>query len=334
MTPRYIGITSTIPVEIIYAAGAIPVDLNNVFITSEEPAQMITLAENAGFARNYCAWIKGMFGALQLRPEISEVIGVVQGDCANTGALLELLRHRGLTTYEFAYPSRGDSAGLSRSITCLESALGAAPGESEVWRIRLNETRRTALEIDRLTWQEDIFNGEENHLALINTSDFKGDPDSYFVELSTVLKASRTRTPLVSGVRLGLVGVPPITSDIFTRTAEMGAGVVYNEVQREFAMPHRSASLTEQYLGYTYPYGAGTRAPVIAREAAKRRVDGLIHYVQSFCYHQLDEIIIRETAGVPVLNLEADKPGPLDGRNRLRLEAFVETLKEGKQNNV
>lgn len=328
MTRRCIGITSTIPVEIVYAAGAIPVDLNNAFITSDSPAEMITCAENAGFARNYCAWIKGMFGALEVRPEITEVIGVAQGDCSNTRALLDLLRHRGMTTYEFAYPSRGDAVSLSRSINRLAEELGAEAAESEAWRQRLNEVRSKALEVDRLTWEDDKFSGDENHLALIDTSDFKGDPDGYAAELDKLIDIGRERPGLENGVRLGLVGVPPITSDVFARTAEMGARVVYNEVQREFAMPRRSAGLTEQYLGYTYPYGAGVRAPVIALEAAKRRVDGLVHYVQSFCYHQLDEIIIRETAGVPVLNLEADKPGPLDSRNRLRLEAFIETIRE------
>ena len=329
MTPRYIGITSTIPVEIVYAAGAIPVDLNNAFIVAADPLDLISQAENAGFARNYCAWIKGIFGALQRRPEISEVIGVVQGDCANTNALLDLLRHRGYKTYSFAYPSRGEGADLGRAIDKLARELAAPAAEIENWRTRLNGVRRLALEIDRMTWEENRFSGEENHLALIDTSDFRGNPDSYSKDMALQIEAGQQRPPLPDGVRLGMAGVPPITSDIFSNAAELGARVVYNEVQREFAMPRSSRGLVEQYLGYTYPYGAGARAPEIAREASRRCLDGLVHYVQSFCYHQLDEIIIRETAGVPVLSLEADKPGLLDARNRLRLEAFVETLSSG-----
>ena len=54
-----IGLTSTIPVEIVFAAGLKPVDLNNVFINSDKAQKLVAQAESAGFAHNICAWIKG-----------------------------------------------------------------------------------------------------------------------------------------------------------------------------------------------------------------------------------------------------------------------------------
>jgi benzoyl-CoA reductase/2-hydroxyglutaryl-CoA dehydratase subunit BcrC/BadD/HgdB len=326
MSPRYIGITSTVPVEIVYAAGAVPVDLNNAFITAADPQGLIDRAERDGFARNYCAWIKGIYGALQARPEINEVIGVNQGDCSNTAALLDLLSHRGITTYAFAYPGDRDEKALRREMEKLGMALGSSDAETARWRTRLNDIRALAWEIDRLTWEEDRFSGEENHLALIDSTDFTGDPDRYENRLETMIRAGRRREPLIRPIRLGLVGVPPIPGDIFALIESLGAGVVYNEVQREFTLPRPASDLVEQYQLYTYPYGANYRAQEIARQTSLRGLNGLIHYVQSFCYHQLDDIIIRETAGVPVLTLEADKPGPLDARARLRLEAFIETI--------
>jgi len=41
---KRVGFTTTIPVEIIFAAGKIPVDLNNVFITDEDPSAMADFA--------------------------------------------------------------------------------------------------------------------------------------------------------------------------------------------------------------------------------------------------------------------------------------------------
>jgi benzoyl-CoA reductase/2-hydroxyglutaryl-CoA dehydratase subunit BcrC/BadD/HgdB len=84
--------------------------------------------------------------------------------------------------------------------------------------------------------------------------------------------------------------------------------------------------LLEQYRRYTYPYDVFGRLEDITRQVALRRVDGVIHYVQSFCFRQIQDTILREALDLPFLTLEGDMPGPLDGRNRLRLEAFLETL--------
>ena len=40
----------------------------------------------------------------------------------------------------------------------------------------------------------------------------------------------------------------------------------------------------------------------------------------------VEDIILRETLGVPVMTIEGDLPKPLDSRTRLRLEAFAEML--------
>ena len=68
----------------------------------------------------------------------------------------------------------------------------------------------------------------------------------------------------------------------------------------------------------------------LAGEIRGRRLDGLIHYVQSFCFRQLHDRILRERLDVPILSLECDRPGPLDGRSHTRIEAFVEMVREKK----
>jgi len=60
----------------------------------------------------------------------------------------------------------------------------------------------------------------------------------------------------------------------------------------------------------------------------KRKIDGVIHYTQAFCFRGIEDIIIRKELGVPVLTLEGDRPGKLDQRTRLRIEAFIDMLDE------
>ena len=95
MTPeeieRTVGITTTVPVEAIFAAGLRPLDLNNIFITSGIAPRLVEEAEQSGFPRNSCSWNKGLFSTAR-RLGLKRVAAVVQGDCANTHALVEMLR--------------------------------------------------------------------------------------------------------------------------------------------------------------------------------------------------------------------------------------------------
>jgi benzoyl-CoA reductase/2-hydroxyglutaryl-CoA dehydratase subunit BcrC/BadD/HgdB len=91
-------------------------------------------------------------------------------------------------------------------------------------------------------------------------------------------------------------------------------------------MPGQAKSLTGQYLRYTYPYSFFERLEDIRRETVRRKVRGVVHYVQSFCFRQIEDILLRKEIGLPVLTLEGDMPGPLDGRTRIRIQAFIEML--------
>ena len=85
--------------------------------------------------------------------------------------------------------------------------------------------------------------------------------------------------------------------------------------------------MTEQYLRYTYPYDIFARIADIAEAVAQRRLDGLIHYTQSFCFRQIQDRLLRQHLNLPILTIEGDRPSPLDHRTRLRLEAFVDVLR-------
>jgi benzoyl-CoA reductase/2-hydroxyglutaryl-CoA dehydratase subunit BcrC/BadD/HgdB len=65
----------------------------------------------------------------------------------------------------------------------------------------------------------------------------------------------------------------------------------------------------------------------IRAEIQRRRIDGLIHYVQSFCFRQIEDLVLRSELNLPILTLEGDKPAALDARTRVRLETFIQMLK-------
>ena len=324
------GLTATVPVEVLLAAGLVPLDLNNVFITSPDPAALVTEAEHRGFPLNSCAWIKGIYATVR-RLALKRVLGVAQGDCSNTHALLEVLASEGVEVIHFNYPYPKDAAALAAAIEALADRLGTTRKDAEEVRRRLLPLRRKIAEIDRLTWQEGRVTGEENHRWLVGSSDFAGDPDDYARRAEAFLEEARCRPPSAPRRRLGYLGIPPATSGLYEFLESLGVGVVFNEFQRQFSMPSTvadppAADLVRQYLAYTYPYGVGDRIDDIRWAVRQRRLDGLVHYVQSFCFRHIQDRLLRQALGVPIVTLEWDRPAPVDGQGRTRLEAFVEML--------
>jgi benzoyl-CoA reductase/2-hydroxyglutaryl-CoA dehydratase subunit BcrC/BadD/HgdB len=324
--PELVGITATLPVEVMFAAGLVPVDLNNIFISDENPRKLVQDAQNAGLPENVCAWIKGIYSAVH-KYGIKKVIGVTGGDCTNTRALLELFQSEGIETFEFSYPYPRDVRRLKAEIERFSRALETTPGEAGKWKGILDPIRAKVHQLDRLTWKEDKVTGWENHYYSVSTSDFFGDPRRFEKEIDEVLAQVRLREPLGESLRIAFLGVPPILTNLHDFLEERGARIVLNEFARQFSMPYASHTIVQQYNLYTYPYDTASRMRDCVAEVARRRVDGVINYVQNFCYRQIVDRLVRNSFSVPVLTLYADKPGEVDGQTATRLEAFLEILR-------
>ena len=327
MMPQRIGFTTTVPVEVILAAGCAPVDLNNVFITHPDPQSLIANAEQQGFPAGVCAWIKGLYAAA-LREKVDKVIVVVHGDCANSVALGEVFRHRNVPVVEFAFPHKREKPLIEQAINDLADQLDASRVQIDLWKYRLDLIRKKLVSLDDLTWKTGQVRGLENHQFLVASSDFGSNPDGYEQVLNDFLlqAGSRPKQPM-DGPRLGIIGVPTILDDLYSVLENKGAHVVFNEVQRQFAMPPLKKDLVSQYENYTYPFDLPFRIQDIREQVQLRKLDGLVHYIQNFCHRQIEDIVIREQIDVPMLSIEGDRPGPTDGRTLTRIEAFLEMLR-------
>lgn len=322
-----IGITTTVPVEIILAAGHTPVDINNIFIGDENASSHVQAAEDAGYPRNICGWIKGLYSVVVKSKDIDKVLAVTQGDCSNTHALMETFEHVGIETLPFAYPFDRDYDLLRLQMDKLIKALGTDWNSVQKVKKRLDAVRLKVAEIDRLTWEENVVSGFNNHLFQVSCSDFNSDVTKFDQDVDAFLQKTKDAAEYDEDIRLGFIGVPPIFTDLYSYLEKMGARVVFNEVQRQFAMPFEVDDIVEQYRLYTYPYGVFGRIKDIQAESDKRNVDGIIHYVQSFCFRQIEDMIFRERLDVPILSIEGDKPGKLDARTKLRIDSFLEMLR-------
>jgi benzoyl-CoA reductase/2-hydroxyglutaryl-CoA dehydratase subunit BcrC/BadD/HgdB len=326
-----VGITTTLPVEVVLAAGRRPIDLNNRFITSGRAGERVRLAEQHGFPRTVCSWVKGLYGTV-LEEGFRTVIGVTQGDCSLTHALLEVLQTEGVEVIRFEYPYDRDPAVLDDRIRRLEEAFGVTRADTERVRDSVAPLRADLAAIDAAMGRRlGASLAARAHLAILSGSDFGGDLAS-FGPRCRALRAeldSAGECPRPARSRLALAGVPPIVDDLYVRVERLGARIVLSEMAREFAMVRPGCgSLVEQYARYAYPYDVFYRLAELSARCGERHVDGVLHYVQSFCFRGVQDRIVKERLGVPVLTLECDRPGSLDEGTVTRLEAFIEMLDE------
>ena len=323
-----VGITTSVPVEVLIAGGVTPVDLNNIFVTNPCIIKQVELAEIDGFPRSICAWIKGLYSSVLLNDDINTIIGVVEGDCSNTRGLIEVLEQKGVRTIPFAFPHSKDYNILFNNIKKLCDVFNTTMDDAIKVKKELDIIRKKVAYLDELTWKEDKVTGFENHLWQVSCSDFNQDYKKFNNDLDNFIKEAENRPSMNKKIRLGYIGVPPIFPDLYDFVEEFDAKIVYNEVQRQFTLADGidNDDITKVYLDYTYPYDLDGRLNDIKKNIELRNLDGIIHYTQAFCYRGIEDIIIKEKLGVPVLTIEGDRPSKLDARTKLRVESFIDML--------
>jgi len=327
-----IGITTTVPIEILLGAGYQPVDLNNVFITDPIPERLVKIAERAGFPLNCCSWIKGIYGVC-MDSCIDTVICVTSGDCSNTIMLMEVLKHKGLKAIPFAYPDRPSPYLMQATLQALAKTLGTTLEAAARMREELQPIRNLALELDQLTWKERLASGWENHLWLVSASDFNQDHRKYRQQLQDLITDCRQRQPYPADeLKLAYIGVPSVYGrDLYHYLEKNGARVVFNEIQRQFAMPVPGDSLAEQYSNYTYPYSIHERLNDITTELRRRQIDGVIHYIQAFCHRGIGNIIFKDIIDIRILSLEGNDDFSLTSHTKTRIEAFLDMIRRSRR---
>ena len=167
---------------------------------------------------------------------------------------------------------------------------------------------------------------------MVSSSDFNQDIDKFCSEVNHFAVDYKTRQPFpYDELRLAVIGVPSVfCKELYPFLEKNGARVVYNEIQRQFAMLTPVNSLAEQYSHYTYPYSIEGRIDDIVKEGANRHIDGVIHYVQAFCHRGIGDIVFRSSLGVPILTIEGNTDFKLTQHVKTRLEAFTDMLAQIK----
>ncbi len=323
-----IGITTTIPQEIILASGSVPVDLNNIFVSSENRESFLARAFRDGYPRTVCPWIAGIYGTILETGSVDLLIAVTQGDCSNTHALAETVEDIGFKVLPFAFPYDKNPELLRAEMEQLAQKLGARWENILKWFEKLRNVRSLCSRIDELTWRENRATGFENHFWLVSSSDFWGDAGAYEKGISRAIADIEARKALREKIRLGYIGVPPIFPDIYDDVEKMGARVVFNETQRQFSLPYPKNDFVSAYSKYTYPKSVFTRIDDIKREIARRNIHGILHYTQSFCFRQIEDLLFRRHLEIPILTIEGESSFEMDERTRVRLEAFIRMLED------
>lgn len=322
---RRVGLFSTVPVEVLFAANREPVDLNNLFVASQAPGEFLRQSDVLGLAPTLCAWTRGLFG-VSVASEFSTVVVVPQGDCSSNVTMAGLLEQRGVQVVEFSYPvGLADATGMlereiERFAGCFSVPLGRVQEQFE----RLRPVRELLDRLDRMNWIDRVVPGSVARQYLLQSTDMGGNSALFQRRLESLLGEFEDARP-GAGPRMAVFGVPAIIGGLVERLEAGGAGVVLCETESDFAMIPPAASLVDQYLRYAYPYGIEGRLKRFVRLARARGVDGVVVYSQAFCHHNLEMACVESALTEwPTLFLEGDLPQALSPRDAVRLDGFME----------
>ncbi len=331
---KKIGISSTLPIEVLYAAEYRVYDLNNLFINSHLPQGLIEFAHETGLSRTTCGWTKGVFAAA-LKFGFDKVVNVVSGDCSNNHVMGEILKKRGVEVIPFFYPYPRNRDDLKKEVESLMRRFGVTWSDVEGVFNRFSRIRSKLLMLEKITIEEGKINGNELLAYLISGSDMRGNPESFEKEIDSFLCTVEKRPSLRRKIRAGVIGIPPMFTDLFSFLEEHDVQVVYIETAKEFGRVGEFSDIIDVYHTYSYPYELSYRLERIKDEIKKRGIDILIHYVQSFCFHRNEHLFFSENISIPVLRVEGDLPGPMDEATRVRVESFLKSagLKSGGERN-
>lgn len=327
---KIVGMTTLIPIEPLISAGYIPRDLNNLFINSKDPERLIDIAEGDGIPRQFCTWVKGIYGAVKYF-NVKRVIIPSQGDCSNCLSLGEILESQGIDVYYFRYPYNRNRDELISEIKKLCGYFNTDIKKSKEVFEYLREIRIKLKYLDDIAHKTLHVPGEILHSFLISASDFNGNIEDFKTKLLKAISIYEGKGRDNSIKPLALTGVPPIISNIFSIVEDFGYRFVYFESAREFSLPYFD-NFIDAYLNYTYPYSLKYRIKHIKYEVNRRKVSGVIHYIQSFCHRQLECMILKKELGVPTLFLEGEDYAPITAQQLMRLESFLKIMSLNQNN--
>ncbi len=327
---KLVGISSTVPVEVIYSAGSVALDLNNVFITSPRSEELLKKSSELA-PRAVCSWTRGILAAA-VALKIKNAVIVTEGDCAHTIPITDILNYRGISAFAFEYPLDHDINRLKSEIDRFIEYYKTDICSCEKVKEKFDKTRVLLKKIDEMTFRELKVSGFENHVNLVSASDFNSDPESFHRGVAAFLDEALKRPSKSISLRIGHAGIPPIFSDYYHYISSLGSEIIYNETQRQFSMIEGAGkSLYEAYHNYTYPYSFKNRLEDIKKAIEERELDCIIHYVQSFCFHQIEDRMLKNELGdFPVLTIEGDYPAPLNENDRLKIESFILNVEKKK----
>lgn len=308
-----IAITALVPPEIIYACNKIPLDLNN-FVPTSNLHPMNKLCA-------WCAiWRDSLLGGMV---DVNKLVVVASGDCSNSLKEGERVEFSGIPTSYFFYPLDGDKSSLKIQIESLCSFLGGIEDKS-LFRQACN-VKNKALEIDDMRINDEL-TSSTCFKKLISCSDFGGNINSFEKNLCKTLEITED---VDYSSRVALIGIPPIYKDFHKTAEELGLHIVYDELPFEFARISGTTmdELAKNYSNYTFARKLSFRLGFLKRELKKRDIDGVIHYTQHTCHHNLEDGILRKEIEKPFLTIQGDMPSSTPEQIKLRLEAFSEMLK-------
>jgi len=282
--------------------------------------------------RNTCSWIKGLLGVMEdLKDKITTIIAVTEGDCSNNHSLINLYKYYypHINIIPFSFPTDKNPEKLKMELDKLKRIFSVSDTSIIESKQILDKIREKIKKFDQMQNDNHSLAGRLIQQTLVSSSDFNSNYQQYELDLDQSINILNKKKASPKRIKIGYTGVPTIISDLFDHIEDsFPIDVTFFEVEQDFAMYKKKINILDQYLSFNYPYDIFPRIKLINNEIKKRGLKAMIHYTQSFCHRQIDDILVHKLLDVPVLTIEGEAPGVLDMRTKNRIECFMENILE------
>ncbi len=300
--PMKIGVIPPVPMEPFVASHHEVVNLWSAFFLQQDRASWMDTARLAGFPENFSPWAMGLYGLVCERG-LEAVFYPETGVPREVLKVLRLLGEQEIRLIPFSFPLLRNQQRLGEELDNLCKRLDVDPAVLETVMETWQQVRTVLRRFDGLQQRTGAFSSRDYSAMLARSMDPRGDLEGLRREIERGILDYRDLNR-ERWVRLGILGLTPYRGGFYGLLEQAKAVVIYDEWGVENNPMSASTDLSVLYHQCSLPYGLKRRLERIQREAATRRLHGVILGVEYLSDCLRDEGFFKANLGLPVHTVE------------------------------
>lgn len=318
-----IGVIPPVPMEPFVASTHQVTNLWSAFFLESERSPWLETARLAGFPENFSLWARCLYGIVCDRG-LEAVFYPEPGTPKEVAKALKLLAGHGVKISPFSFPLFRNDQRLKGEFDRLSRELGVEAGLLVSILEQVQQVRTVLRRFDGLQQRSMAFPSKEYVGMLARSMDPRGNLEGLRRDIEKAILDYRDLGQ-DRWTRVGIIGLTPYRDGFYEALQQYRAVVVYDEWGVENNPMAATSDLNHLYHLCSLPYGLKRRQERILREAAVRKLRGIVLGVEYLCDSLREEGYFRANMEIPVHTVENRGDSALSSAEQNGLKRFLDS---------